>query len=209
MDTEDKFNRRLEKIKHHLTKQKATADEIKRLFDENARHLIRHDQAAYLERLQAEIRKALEIMREQEADEKSNFDLQVLHGAIPSMVSDLFSAFKSRTNPSGKDQFEYVKTMFGNPTFNRVIITIGPEGVPCGVEVVSISKKARQSRTSERSVIDNLQNDGLLLVEPTIFDKLLAYFKKAILDGNASFPINLELVIQTFNVIESPPNKEI
>ena len=166
METEDKYARRLKELQNQLRRQKAAVEEIGLLLDRSTRRLFQRDQAAFLEEFKLEIMQDVEIFQSVESEAASEFNKRAIHGRIPSTMVDLYNVFSGRRNSSEIGLTELLDEIYKKPPFHTVLIAIGPEGIPEDVKVMSISRNARNSHISEKSVQENLRSYGILLLKP-------------------------------------------
>jgi hypothetical protein len=76
--------------------------------------------------------------------------------------------------------------------FGKVMVEIGPKGLPDGVAVVTISRLAREEGISESRVEQELQAKGLILMTSEDFSNLIDKLEQKVLDGAVSLPISQE-----------------
>lgn len=76
--------------------------------------------------------------------------------------------------------------------FGLVLICIGPKGLPDGVEVVSISRLARDSNRDESEVIVTLRESGNLLLSEKAFSLLIDRLIEDVREGRLRLPVSRE-----------------
>lgn len=76
--------------------------------------------------------------------------------------------------------------------FGTVVVAIGHEGLPDDVEVVPLSRLARESDRSESDVGAEMQAGGSILMTHDDFCQLLGKLEKKVLDGILTLPVSLE-----------------
>jgi len=76
--------------------------------------------------------------------------------------------------------------------FGMVLVCIGPKGLPDGVEVVSISRLARESDRDEPEVINKLQQRGCLLFSEKELSLLIDRLVDDVREGRLCLPISRE-----------------
>jgi hypothetical protein len=72
--------------------------------------------------------------------------------------------------------------------FGTVMVAIDKQGLPHDVQVVPVSRLARESNTDEIHIVKSLESSGCLLMDPDTFGKLLDNIEHKILDGSMSLP---------------------
>jgi hypothetical protein len=76
--------------------------------------------------------------------------------------------------------------------FGLVLICIGPKGLPDGVEVVSISRLARESNLDESEVINQLREGSYLLLSEKAFSLLIDRLIEDVREGRLCLPVYRE-----------------
>jgi len=76
--------------------------------------------------------------------------------------------------------------------FGTVLICVGPRGMPDDVQVVSISRLARESNREESEVINELQGRGCLLFSEKAFSLLIDKLACAVREGGLFLPVSTE-----------------
>lgn len=175
------------------------------LFAKEARRLSRKDEASRLEGLCSSIRQQLHHV-------KSSEDT-VNYGQTQ---ADLIT-FLGRLSVSGaikmvsrnKQLSAFADYLLESPTskerpFGMVLVCIGPKGLPDGVEVVSVSRLARESDRQEWDVINELQKRGYLLFSEEAFSLLIDRLINGVLEGRLLLPISVEKLteIKTASYLE-------
>ncbi len=72
--------------------------------------------------------------------------------------------------------------------FGRVLVAVGPEGVPDGLRVFNISGLARSAGTPESSVEKEIAAQGNVLLTQEAFAQLLAWLRTEVLAGRIGLP---------------------
>lgn len=175
------------------------------LFAEEANRLNRKDEASRLKALCSFIRQQLDqAKRSEDAASYGHIQADLISslgglalGGIVKWVSknERLSAFADYLleNPTSKER-----------PFGAVLVCIGPKGLPDGVEVVSISRLARESDRQECEVINELQQRGYLLFSEEAFSLLIDRLINGVLEGRLLLPISVEKLteIKTASYLE-------
>ena len=74
------------------------------------------------------------------------------------------------------------------PPFGRVLVVVGPKGVPDGLKVLNISRMARAGGNSELVVEKRLVAQGNLPLTPKAFDHQMAWLASEVLAGRIGLP---------------------
>ena len=78
----------------------------------------------------------------------------------------------------------------GKYLFGKVLVAIGPAGLPDDVRVVSISKLVRESNRRESQIISELRHHGCILLEEEAFLLLISKVMDGIQKGRLHLPIS-------------------
>ena len=78
------------------------------------------------------------------------------------------------------------------PPFGKVLICIGPKGLPDDAEIVCISGLARKSNREEPEIIKELRERGCILLSEEDFSSLIDKLINDIYEGRLRLPISLE-----------------
>ncbi len=135
----------------------------------------------------AEVRRTLEaelsIERSAKADYSRGQDQQALKEVGVDLLMSLFKT-------------EYRAPQRQTPQalpFGRVLVAVGPKGVPDGFQVFNISSMARAEGTSELVVEKRLVAQGKLLLTPKAFEQRVAWLASEVLAGNINLPYHPQL----------------
>jgi hypothetical protein len=188
----------LKNLRHQARKLAAASLSLSNLFAQEAVRLDRGDQASRLEALYFSIRQQLDGAKRNEdaascADSEVNLKVSlgklVVGGAIK-MVSEnkRLLAFS-----------DYLLKGLGGEQrpFGTVLICVGPRGMPDDVQVVSVSRLARESNREESEVINELRIRGCLLFSEEAFSLLINRLTHDVREGRLSLPISTEKLTET------------
>ena len=119
--------------------------------------------------------------RDQDKDLKAAVD-EVLH----TLRGELSMERSARANYSrGQDQQGQTPQA---PPFGRVLVAVGPKGVPDGLKVLNISSMSRAEGASELVVEKRLVTQGKLLITPKAFEQRMDWLAAEILAGRIGLP---------------------
>jgi len=193
----------MEGIMTHYTNLKALHSRARRLtssalslaaiFAEKADRLGHWDEASRLKASYSLITQQLErVQRNEDAASygHSQANLAVSLGGL-AVGSLIKMASKNKQLSASAD---YLLEGLGNTErpFGRVLICIGPKGLPDGAEVVSISRLARESNRDESEVIKQLREGGYLLLSEKAFSLLIDRLIEDVLEGRLRLPVSRE-----------------
>jgi hypothetical protein len=171
----------------------STALSLISVFAEEANHLHRRDQASRLRLLCSSIKHQL-LQAERNEDmaryARHRADLVFSLGglALGSIIRKIWKDKQPSTlamhlleNPARKEH-----------PFGKVLVCIGPKGMPDEVEAISISSLARESEWDESHIISELEQQGYLLLSERAFRQLIDRLIASVLEGQLHLPVSLE-----------------
>ena len=165
------------------------------LFDEEAKRLDREDEASRLRALFNAIAEDLERVKSSESS------ASYAHSQVSLVVSWStlgVAAVMAMVSKDNRLSSHLLKSL-GNkkkPPFGNVLVCIGPEGLPDDVEIVSVSRLARESNRLESEVINGLGERGCLLFSEEAFSRLIDKLVEAVREGRLRLPISREKLSQ-------------
>jgi len=163
------------------------------LFAQEARRLSRKDEASRLEGLCSSIRQQLYCVKSSEdAASYGNSQASLLISLGGLAVSGAIKMVSKDKQLSAVSDHLLKKLAGKQSPFGMVLVCIGPKGLPDGVEVVSISRLARESDRDESEVINKLQQRGCRLFSEKAFSLLIDRLIDGVLEGRLLLPISAE-----------------
>lgn len=171
-------------------KQRSALELLTGVFANEAQWLFRHDQAVCLRRLKARVMHEVNNTLEQEIVASNAFtNTALIMGAAEFALGGLVAAmFRSRRVFSVGVHLAQIELSKIKP-FGTVLVTVGHGGLPDDVEVVSLSRLARELNSPESDVEASLQAHGYFLMTPDSFSLLVDKLKGRVLDGSLALPI--------------------
>jgi len=113
----------------------------------------------------------------------------LLEGGVTFTLSSLYSAAIGRKDALNNGARMAKSVLNREVPFGTVLIAVGKSGLPDDLEIVPVSRLARESNRSELEVETSLKYRGSLLITPDKFAKVLDKVECKILDGSVSLPI--------------------
>ncbi len=194
----------LENLKHQATTLSSTGLSLITLLAQEANRLNREDETSRLKTLYSSIEQQLD-QAEQSEDSASYGHTQA--NLILSLGGLAVSSIIKKTSKNKKLTTISDNLLIGlgdkQPPFGRVLVCIGPNGLPDDAGVVSISQLARKSNRPESEVINELQEGGCLLFSEKAFSLLIDRLIDDIRDGRLCLPISREKLSEI--TLESKP----
>lgn len=193
METIANFNKWIGTMFFKLEQQTIAFEELVVIFTESSVQLIRHDQVSRLQILKLRIMREVEDIKRMESAAQIGFTKGALLGSgVAFTLGSLFAAARGRKDASRIGLKLAISTLSKAVPFSMVLIAVGKRGLPDDLEVVTVSRLARESNKSESEVVTNLKNNGYLSMTPETFNKVLDKVERGILDGTFSLPINID-----------------
>jgi hypothetical protein len=193
MESLKSFHDHLENLQHQAKRLTSTGLSLITLFAKEANRLSREDETSRLIALHSSIRQRLERVERNEdsasyGHSQANLMLS-LGGLAASGIIEMVSGNKQLSTMTG-----HLLQGLGNKQrpFGKVLVCIGPRGLPDDLRVVSISRLARESNWDEPEVINELQERGYLLFNKKEFSLLIEKLIDNILKGRLCLPIPKE-----------------
>jgi prolyl-tRNA editing enzyme YbaK/EbsC (Cys-tRNA(Pro) deacylase) len=193
MESSRKFSQSLDELQHKVKTQSAAAEELGLILAQCAKTLLQHDQINRLNDLRVRITQEVEHigMMENAASARASRG-KLIAGLVGFAVGSIAAAATSRKSPLLVGADVAKSAMDEKSPFGKIMIVIGKHGLPDDVQVVPVSRLARESNTTEMQVTQTLQKGGCFLLNPDTFDRLLDNIGRKILDGSMSLPVSNE-----------------
>ena len=192
MESLKSYYNRLQSLQHQAERLTATGLSLITLFVEEANRLSREDEASRLKAAHSTVVEQLERVKCSESSASyaqsqvnqtaSAFTLGMSLGRAMVSKGNRLSTFSNSLRSVGNKK----------PPFGNVMVCIGPGGLPGDVEVISISRLARESKRPESDVINELQKRGYLLFSKEAFSLLIDKLVDDIREGRLRLPISRE-----------------
>ena len=202
----------LEKLRQKVNELASATGTLAALFENEASGLKRKDEVAQLNALRSAILKLVRSAKDSEMAARSGYSQARLIGslvglgiggpiALTSQDKGLRAVARSLMAGTGeKDR-----------PFGTVLVCIGPKGLPEGVDVVSVSRLARESKRDEFGVMEELREHGYILLGEEAFSLFIDRLADEIIKGNVDLPVSQERLskIQVFRPLRlNPPNRD-
>jgi len=190
METIVDLSTRIKQLSLDVEQQTVAVSELAVSFADSAQRQVRRDQATLLRRLKTSIMWEVENTRRMElAAQTGSIKGSLLGGAANFFLGNLFAsaighddAFKTGVKLAGS-------VLSKSVPFGTVFIAIGKEGLPEDLEIIPVSRFARESTKTEMEVEESWKHEGYLLVTPEQFSELLDKVEQALLDGSLLLPL--------------------
>jgi len=188
----------LKDLRHQARQLSAASLSLSNLFFEEAVRLDWRDEASRLEALYLSIRQQLDgARRDEAAASRGHSEARVmisLGGLVVGGAIKMASENKQLLAFSDR----LLKGLGGEQRpFGTVLICVGRKGIPDDVQVVSISRLARELNREESEIINELRIRGCLLFGEEAFSLLINRLTDDVQEGRLSLPISTEKLAET------------
>ena len=194
----------LNSLRHQAEELTSAGLSLSSLFEKEATCLNRRGAILCLKTLLTSIRQQLDRVEREEdaiAREYSKSDLALSLGrlAVGSTIKMMstnrwLTAFSDNllTSPTDKQR-----------PFGKVLVRIGPKGLPDDVEVVGISRLAREENRQETEAINDLQERGYLLFSEKTFSLLIDKLITEVEKGQLGLPVSAKKLLRIKTSIQA------
>ncbi|MFC1969313.1 hypothetical protein ACFLVF_02355 [Chloroflexota bacterium] len=187
----------LKNLHHQARRLTSTGLSLITLFAQEANRLSREDEASRLKALHSYIRQRLKLVRRsEEAASQGHTKANLIASLGGLALGGIVKRISNNKRVSSFADYLFEMPISEERPFGMVLVCIGPKGLPNGVEVVCISKLARESNRSESEVIKETQEPGYLLFDEKVFSLLIDRLVDDVRDGRLRLPISRETLSQ-------------
>ena len=159
-------------LRHRTARLTSTATDLISEFTLQAETVAGRDEASRLKRLHSTI---IDKFHELKCIENGARYHEVIAGVIPTLTSLFLPKLFSDTTET-------------QPPFGTVLICIDSRGIPDGVDVLSISQMARETKREERNIIFELRSKGNRLLNEQDFTALIESLIQRHLTTDPDYP---------------------
>ena len=188
------YRQLLKTLQHRIRIQITALPQLAVVHQKEARRLRCHDQARRLRMLRVEVMEKVAQLQSMESTAqyvRSQGDLAV--AVVRLGIEGLAAAVSgSREHPLWTGIRFASDALSKSQPFGQVQIAVGPKGLPDEVEVIPVSRWARDQGIGEAEVTRNLEVRGYRLMEPEAFSMLLDDVQEQLLRGILSQPVSLD-----------------
>ena len=197
MESLKSFHDHLENLQHQARKLASAGLSLNNLLAGEAKRLNREDEASRLRALYRAIVEQLERVKRNEGSASYGHSQVKLITSWGGLVVGTVIKMTSKDKRLSAFSDHLLENLGGkDPPFGMVLVCIGPKGLPDGVEVVSISRLARESNREESEVINELRERGCLLFSEQAFSLLMDKLINGVQKGRLLLPISTEKLSQ-------------
>ena len=193
----------LKNLRYQVGKLTAASLSLSNMFAEEAVHLSWKDEASRLRALLLTIRQQLHWEKSSENAASYGHNKANLMFSLGGLAMGTFRMLSKKKGLQAISD-ELLNSLGGEERpFGNVLICVGPRGMPDDVQVVCISRLARESHRVESEVINELQGRGWLLFNEKAFSLLIDKLACDVQEGRLHLPVSRE------KLMELPPQAPI
>jgi hypothetical protein len=183
----------VEVLCHQAKEQAATLEPLGDTFAQEAKRLVRYDQAVCLRSLKARVLSEVDNIQRMETAASDGFTKATLiTGMTKLALGGLAAAVVRNSSVLSVGAHLAESDLTRTAPFGNVMVAVGHGGLPDDVEVISLSRLARELDRLESDIEAALQTRGYLLMTPEAFSRVLTVLERRVLDGSLSLPVTSE-----------------
>ncbi len=180
----------LEDLKSQARALASSGVSLAELFDKEANRLSLQDEVSRLETLCNSIRQQLQLTEREENTARSAHYQASYPYSIGGSILSFIAAVSNNKKVSTVSRFVTESIKDNWRSFGNVLISIGPNGFPEDVKVISVSRLARDSGRPESRIINELQGRGYLLFGEGYFSLIVEKLIGEVRAGRLHLPVS-------------------
>jgi hypothetical protein len=202
------FHDHLENSQSQAKKLAETELALNALFAGEETRLEWEDEASSLKALYRTIVEQLDLMKYSESsacygDTKANLAFSVTGLAAKIIVA----------TTKNQRAWNFVNNIFDTEShkkpFGKVMVRVGPKGLPDDARAVSISQLARESNRLESQITNKLQEDGYLLFSKEAFSLLIDRLVGDVREGKLHLPVSRDRLAEIAGLNKPKPRIKV
>lgn len=167
------------------------------LFAEESSRLYRQDEASRLKVAHSSVRQQMEKAESLEDAARYGHSKAKLVTSLAGLAVGVGIRMASEDKRALAYSDHLLRNLGGKECpFGRVLVSVGPKGLPDDVQIVSISRLARESKREESAVISELRERGHLLLSEEAFSRLIDRLTTDVQEGRLLLPVPTEKVAE-------------
>ena len=193
MESLKSYHDHLENLKHQARKLASIGLTLNTLFTEEAKQLSKEDEASRLRTLYHTVTEQLGQVKRDEGSASYGHSKARLVASLGGLVVGVAIKMASKDKQLSAFSDHLLNKLGGKRLpFGLVFVFIGPKGLPDDVEVVSISRLARELNREESDITNEMQKQGFLLLGEDAFSLLIDKLIDGFLEGRLILPVSTE-----------------
>jgi len=179
----------LEALHRRVGEQNDALATLGEIFAREAERLRRHDQARCLRDLRSEVMVEVKHSQREEADAAYAFNKVTFIGGLAKFALGTLGAIVVRSDDPLSVGLRLAKSDFERTQpYGTVLVVVGPGGVPDDVDMIPVSRWARELGRSEAQIEAALKAKGNLLMTPQTFSEFMEELEDRVLRGMVALP---------------------
>ena len=160
------------------------------LFAEESSRLYRQDQASRLKVLHSSVRQQIDEAKSlEDAASYGHSKAKLVTSSIGLAVGGIIQLVSEDKRALAFSRHLLQNLGGKERPFGTVLVSVGPKGLPDDVQVVSISRLARESNREESELISKLRERGHLLFNEEAFSRLIDKLTDDVQEGRLTLPV--------------------
>ena len=193
MDTMNTYRQLVEALCRQVREQVTALEPLGDVFAQEAKRIFRHDQVRRLRSLKTRVLSEVDDIQRKETAVSYGFTTATLiTGMAKLALGGLAAAVVRNRRALSIGAYLAERDLTKTAPFGTVAVAVGRSGLPDDVEVISLSRFARELDRLESDIEATLQTHGYLLMTPEVFSTVLTEFERRVLDGSLSLPVTSE-----------------
>jgi len=162
---------------------------LQQAFGDLQRHLERLDKVARLDNIRDIVKREVQdIRRTETAAHCAEMEGRLVGGLAGFGIATLLAAMRNMEDPFLTGARAVRKRLTDDLPFGKVMVSVGPGEAFQRVEVIPVSKRARELRCSESDIIGSMLAQGRNLVTPEAFFDMIEKLKEQVITGADGSP---------------------
>ncbi len=191
MESLDAFTARLKDLHHQAATLASAVLSLTGIIEGETDRLRREDEALCLRALHSSVKQQLDVAKRSE--DSASYDHNKANSILNTwgfVLDSIIRIASKNKQVSTTSSHIFQNLSIRDRPFGKVLVSIGPIGLPGEVGVVSISEKARDSNRPESEVMNDLLKGGYLLLSGYEFSLLIDKLVSSVLQGQMCLPIS-------------------
>ena len=187
------YRQLVEALCRQVREQVTALEPLGDVFAQEAKRIFRHDQVRRLRSLKTRVLSEVDDIQRKETAVSYGFTTATLiTGMAKLALGGLAAAVVRNRRALSIGAYLAERDLTKTAPFGTVAVAVGRSGLPDDVEVISLSRFARELDRLESDIEATLRTNGYLLMTPEVFFRVLTELERRVLDGSLSLPVTNE-----------------
>lgn len=191
MESMTACRQRVQELRRQAKAQVDALRVLEKAFVKQAEQIRQHDQAWCLDDLRRRVTQEVEEIRRMETAASYGFTKAMLVIGVAKLAfgSLVAATLGTEEHPLSVGTKMAASDFGKTKPFGNVVVAVGLGGVPDDVNVISLSRYARELARSESEIVAGIEARGYCLTTPESFFKALDELKGKVLEGVLALPV--------------------